>query len=116
MERFGLRIRAAGALLVSESGLFHRDDLDRGQGAGPCAADASSCAFAVCPLSRSADSPLPLFPSPARGGCRDGLPADLRHRAGGGSADLNRRWEGASRGGRPPFVAKIISPSRGERK
>jgi indole-3-glycerol phosphate synthase len=34
MERFGQRIRAAGALLVSESGLFSRDDLDRVQGAG----------------------------------------------------------------------------------
>jgi indole-3-glycerol phosphate synthase len=34
MERFGARIRAAGALLVSESGLFNRDDLDRVQGAG----------------------------------------------------------------------------------
>jgi indole-3-glycerol phosphate synthase len=34
MERFGARIRAAGALLVSESGLFSRDDLDRVQGAG----------------------------------------------------------------------------------
>jgi indole-3-glycerol phosphate synthase len=34
MERFGPRIRAAGALLVSESGLFSRDDLDRVQGAG----------------------------------------------------------------------------------
>ncbi len=34
MERFGTPIRAAGALLVSESGLFSRDDLDRVQGAG----------------------------------------------------------------------------------
>ena len=34
MARFGPRIRAAGALLVSESGLFSRDDLDRVQGAG----------------------------------------------------------------------------------
>ena len=34
MERYGERIRAAGALLVSESGLFSRDDLDRVQGAG----------------------------------------------------------------------------------
>ena len=34
MARFGERIRAAGALLVSESGLFNRDDLDRVQGAG----------------------------------------------------------------------------------
>jgi indole-3-glycerol phosphate synthase len=34
LERFGPRIRAAGALLVSESGLFNRDDLDRVQGAG----------------------------------------------------------------------------------
>jgi indole-3-glycerol phosphate synthase len=34
MERFGGRIRSAGALLVSESGLFSRDDLDRVQGAG----------------------------------------------------------------------------------
>jgi indole-3-glycerol phosphate synthase len=34
MERFGARIRGAGALLVSESGLFTRDDLDRVQGAG----------------------------------------------------------------------------------
>lgn len=34
LAQFGPRIRAAGALLVSESGLFHRDDLDRVQGAG----------------------------------------------------------------------------------
>lgn len=34
MEQFGAQIRAAGALLVSESGLFTRDDLDRVQGAG----------------------------------------------------------------------------------
>jgi indole-3-glycerol phosphate synthase len=34
MDAFGDRIRAAGALLVSESGLFCRDDLDRVQGAG----------------------------------------------------------------------------------
>ena len=34
MERFGAQIRAAGVLLVSESGLFTRDDLDRVQGAG----------------------------------------------------------------------------------
>ncbi len=34
MARFGERVRAAGALLVSESGLFSRDDLDRVQGAG----------------------------------------------------------------------------------
>ena len=34
MERFGAQIRAKGALLVSESGLFTRDDLDRVQGAG----------------------------------------------------------------------------------
>jgi indole-3-glycerol phosphate synthase len=34
MAGFGERIRAAGALLVSESGLFSRDDLDRVQGAG----------------------------------------------------------------------------------
>jgi indole-3-glycerol phosphate synthase len=34
MARFGERIRAAGALLVSESGLFTREDLDRVQGAG----------------------------------------------------------------------------------
>ncbi len=32
--RYGERIRARGALLVSESGLFTRDDLDRVQGAG----------------------------------------------------------------------------------
>jgi indole-3-glycerol phosphate synthase len=29
MERFGERVRERGALLVSESGLFSRDDLDR---------------------------------------------------------------------------------------
>ena len=34
LAQFGQRIRAAGALLVSESGLFSRDDLDRMQGAG----------------------------------------------------------------------------------
>jgi indole-3-glycerol phosphate synthase len=34
MVQFGDRIRATGALLVSESGLFSRDDLDRVQGAG----------------------------------------------------------------------------------
>jgi 3-keto-L-gulonate-6-phosphate decarboxylase len=34
MEQFGTQIRAAGVLLVSESGLFTRDDLDRVQGAG----------------------------------------------------------------------------------
>jgi indole-3-glycerol phosphate synthase len=33
-ERFGAQIRAKGALLVSESGLFSRDDLDRVQSAG----------------------------------------------------------------------------------
>ncbi len=32
--RYGAQIRAKGALLVSESGLFSRDDLDRVQGAG----------------------------------------------------------------------------------
>jgi indole-3-glycerol phosphate synthase len=32
--KFGARIRERGALLVSESGLFSRDDLDRVQGAG----------------------------------------------------------------------------------
>ena len=32
--RYGARIRERGALLVSESGLFTRDDLDRVQGAG----------------------------------------------------------------------------------
>jgi indole-3-glycerol phosphate synthase len=32
--QFGARIRERGALLVSESGLFSRDDLDRVQGAG----------------------------------------------------------------------------------
>ncbi|MFM9101805.1 MAG: indole-3-glycerol-phosphate synthase TrpC, partial [Cyanobium sp.] len=31
---FGGRLRACGALLVSESGLFSRDDLDRVQSAG----------------------------------------------------------------------------------
>ena len=34
MERFGAQIRAKGALLVSESGLFTRADLDRVQSAG----------------------------------------------------------------------------------
>jgi indole-3-glycerol phosphate synthase len=34
MERFGDQVRAKGALLVSESGLFTRDDLDRVQSAG----------------------------------------------------------------------------------
>ena len=34
MAAFGERIRAKGCLLVSESGLFSRDDLDRVQGAG----------------------------------------------------------------------------------
>tara|TARA_B100002052_G_scaffold78239_1_gene71183 strand:- start:738 stop:1622 length:885 start_codon:yes stop_codon:yes gene_type:complete len=34
MERYGERVRASGALLVSESGLFCRDDLDRVVGAG----------------------------------------------------------------------------------
>jgi indole-3-glycerol phosphate synthase len=34
MERFGERVRERGALLVSESGLFSRDDLDRVQSAG----------------------------------------------------------------------------------
>jgi indole-3-glycerol phosphate synthase len=34
MDRFGERIRALGALLVSESGLFSRADLDRVTGAG----------------------------------------------------------------------------------
>jgi len=33
-ERFGSQIRAKGCLLVSESGLFNRDDLDRVQNAG----------------------------------------------------------------------------------
>jgi indole-3-glycerol phosphate synthase len=33
-ERYGAQIRAKGALLVSESGLFSRDDLDRVQSAG----------------------------------------------------------------------------------
>ena len=33
-ERYGAQIRASGALLVSESGLFNRDDLDRVQNAG----------------------------------------------------------------------------------
>jgi len=33
-ERYGDQIRAKGALLVSESGLFSRDDLDRVQNAG----------------------------------------------------------------------------------
>ena len=33
-ERFGAQIRAKGCLLVSESGLFNRDDLDRVQNAG----------------------------------------------------------------------------------
>jgi indole-3-glycerol phosphate synthase len=33
-ERYGAQIRAKGALLVSESGLFTRHDLDRVQGAG----------------------------------------------------------------------------------
>ena len=33
-ERYGPQIRAKGALLVSESGLFSRDDLDRVQSAG----------------------------------------------------------------------------------
>jgi indole-3-glycerol phosphate synthase len=32
--RYGAQIRAKGVLLVSESGLFSRDDLDRVQGAG----------------------------------------------------------------------------------
>jgi indole-3-glycerol phosphate synthase len=34
MERFGERLRERGALLVSESGLFSRDDLDRVVSAG----------------------------------------------------------------------------------
>jgi indole-3-glycerol phosphate synthase len=34
MERYGAQIRAKGCLLVSESGLFNRGDLDRVQGAG----------------------------------------------------------------------------------
>lgn len=34
MEQYGERIRGRGALVVSESGLFTRDDLDRVQGAG----------------------------------------------------------------------------------
>jgi len=34
MERFGERLRERGALLVSESGLFSRDDLDRVLSAG----------------------------------------------------------------------------------
>ncbi|MFM9110110.1 MAG: indole-3-glycerol phosphate synthase TrpC [Prochlorococcaceae cyanobacterium] len=34
MQRFGERLRQRGALLVSESGLFSRDDLDRVQSAG----------------------------------------------------------------------------------
>ena len=34
MQRFGEQVRAKGALLVSESGLFTRDDLDRVQSAG----------------------------------------------------------------------------------
>jgi indole-3-glycerol phosphate synthase len=34
MASHGDRIRAKGALLVSESGLFSRDDLDRVQNAG----------------------------------------------------------------------------------
>ena len=34
MERFGAAVRERGALLVSESGLFSRDDLDRVQQAG----------------------------------------------------------------------------------
>jgi indole-3-glycerol phosphate synthase len=34
MERFGAAVRGRGALLVSESGLFNRDDLDRVMSAG----------------------------------------------------------------------------------
>ncbi len=34
MERFGEQVRRQGALLVSESGLFAREDLDRVQGVG----------------------------------------------------------------------------------
>ncbi|MEA5422197.1 indole-3-glycerol phosphate synthase TrpC [Synechococcus sp. CCY9202] len=34
MQRYGAQVRARGALLVSESGLFNRDDLDRVQSAG----------------------------------------------------------------------------------
>ncbi len=34
LQRFGADLRARGALVVSESGLFTRDDLDRVQGAG----------------------------------------------------------------------------------
>ncbi len=34
MERFGEQVCARGALLVSESGLFNREDLDRAVGAG----------------------------------------------------------------------------------
>ncbi len=34
MERFGAAVRERGALLVSESGLFQREDLDRVSGAG----------------------------------------------------------------------------------
>jgi indole-3-glycerol phosphate synthase len=33
-ERYGAQLRAKGCLLVSESGLFSRDDLDRVQSAG----------------------------------------------------------------------------------
>jgi indole-3-glycerol phosphate synthase len=34
MASYGAQVRAKGALLVSESGLFSRDDLDRVVGAG----------------------------------------------------------------------------------
>ena len=34
LQRFGAELRARGALVVSESGLFTRDDLDRVQSAG----------------------------------------------------------------------------------
>ena len=34
MERYGDQLRAKSCLLVSESGLFSRDDLDRVQSAG----------------------------------------------------------------------------------
>ena len=34
MQRFGETIRSSGALLVSESGLFNREDLDRVVSAG----------------------------------------------------------------------------------
>ena len=34
MERYGEQLRTKGCLLVSESGLFSREDLDRVQSAG----------------------------------------------------------------------------------